>query len=175
LTRLSQYKDGPIKAVDYLAKAGIKLVIEPHLAQTHLDGGAFLVNDIEPVIGMTLRFDRIDNFWFVLLHELAHILLHLSTEDLDTIFDDLDGLPDDVEKAADSFAGNALIPDGAWETAIPRFMQTKASIDAFASDFGIHPAIVAGKIRNESDNYMILADMVGQGQVRCCFPDVHFA
>ena len=30
-----------------------------------------------PVIGLTLRYDRLDNFWFVLLHELGHVFLHL--------------------------------------------------------------------------------------------------
>ncbi|NJL20730.1 MAG: hypothetical protein HC895_07860 [Leptolyngbyaceae cyanobacterium SM1_3_5] len=46
-----------------------------HLPQTYLDGAALLLPDGTPVVALTLRYDRIDNFWFVLLHELGHILL----------------------------------------------------------------------------------------------------
>ena len=31
-----------------------------------------------PVAALTLRYDRLDNFWFTLLHELAHIALHMD-------------------------------------------------------------------------------------------------
>lgn len=47
-------------AKELLAKSGISMVIEPHLPKTHLDGAAMLVADG----GLTLRHDRLDNFWF---------------------------------------------------------------------------------------------------------------
>jgi Zn-dependent peptidase ImmA (M78 family) len=50
---------------------------------------AMLLDDMFPVIALTLRYDRLDNFWFVLFHELAHIVLHIGSE-FSIIFDDLD-------------------------------------------------------------------------------------
>lgn len=74
---LSRRPDGPRAAVAALADAGIAVVVEPHLPRTQLDGAAFLLPGGTPVIGVTVRHDRLDNFWFTLCHELAHILLHL--------------------------------------------------------------------------------------------------
>ena len=80
LARCSWSDKGPLLAQEYLANHGVHLVIEPHLPRTYLDGSACLMPETgAPVIGMTIRHDRIDNFWFVLLHELAHIAAHLDT------------------------------------------------------------------------------------------------
>jgi len=174
LAHISIKKDGPQKAVDYLQDFGIRLVIEQHLPQTHLDGAAFLLPDGSPIIGMTLRFDRIDNYWFVLLHELVHIIKHLHKENLESIFDDLDVEAGDIEKEADDLVGEILVPEDKWNTALARYLRTKESIEDFAQKLNIHPAIVAGKIQREAKNYTILTDMVGQGKVRKLFPDVCF-
>jgi HTH-type transcriptional regulator/antitoxin HigA len=78
LVRLSTHEDGPARARDFLLNHGIVLVIEPQITGLKLDGAAFLVGNT-PVVGMTLRRDAIDNFWFTILHELAHVLLHYRT------------------------------------------------------------------------------------------------
>ena len=78
VARLSPSEDGPLKARDCLADHGIVLRVEHHLPKTHLDGAVFLLPGKSPVIGLTLRHDRIDNFWFCLLHELAHLGCHLD-------------------------------------------------------------------------------------------------
>ncbi len=57
-----------------LADLGVHFVIVPHLNKTYLDGAAFYLNK-NPVVALTLRYDRIDSFWFTLMHELAHIVL----------------------------------------------------------------------------------------------------
>jgi len=175
LAHISIEKDGPQKAVNYLQDSGIRLVIEPHLPQTHLDGAAILLSDGSPIIGMTLRFDRLDNFWFVLFHELVHIMKHLHKGDVESIFDDLDVEAEDIEKEADEQAGEVLVPEDKWNTALARYLRSEDSIKDFANEIGIHPAIVAGKVRKEADNYIILKDMVGQGGVRKLFPDVYFS
>lgn len=59
------------------AKHHIHLVCLEPLPRTHLDGAALQLADGTPVIGLTLRYDRVDNFWFCLLHELAHALCPL--------------------------------------------------------------------------------------------------
>ena len=175
LAHISIEKDGPQKAVNYLQESGIRLVIEPHLPQTHLDGAAILLSDGSPIIGMTLRFDRLDNFWFVLFHELVHIMKHLHKGDVESIFDDLDVEAEDIEKEADEQAGEVLVPEDKWNTALARYLRSEDSIKDFAQELHIHPAIVAGKVRKEANNYIILKDMVGQGGVRKLFPDVYFS
>ena len=77
LALLTHRLDGPSGAIDFLAEQGIALVVEPHFKNTYLDGAAMLADDGYPVIGLTLRFDRLDNFWFTLFHELGHVYLHL--------------------------------------------------------------------------------------------------
>lgn len=175
LSHLSRENYGPKKAVEYLRNSGIRFVVLPHLSQTHLDGAAFLLPKGSPIIGMTLRHDRLDNFWFVLFHELVHIINHLRKGDVEGIFDNLNVEAKDIEQEADDLAGEILVPEEKWNTALARYLQTKSSIINFASELGIHPAIVAGKIRKEANSYTILTDMVGSGEVRKLFPDIDFS
>ncbi len=77
LVRLTKRQDGPQRAVILLAEKGIVLIVERHLSGSYLDGAAMLADGDTPVVGLTLRYDRLDNFWFVLMHELGHVFLHL--------------------------------------------------------------------------------------------------
>ena len=175
IRKLSSLNDGPSKAREKLMEVGIILVVEPHLSGTYLDGAAMLFNGERPVIGMTLRYDRLDNFWFVLFHELCHVKIHLQKGDLDTIFDDLDAdEAEGIEKEADTFAYEVLIPMKEWEKALARYTQSKESVRSFASKLGIGPSVVAGRIRKEANNYTILTDLIGQGEVRKFFPEAKF-
>jgi len=78
VAKLSWSIDGPKLAVEFLVKHGICVICLRHLPRTHLDGAALQLADSTPVIGLTLRYDRLDNFWFCLLHELAHIGRHME-------------------------------------------------------------------------------------------------
>src|SRR5437879_9511971 len=83
LSKLSNLRSAPEEARKVpriLAECGVRYAIVESLASAKIDGVAFWLNDNSPVIGMTLRHDRIDNFWFVLRHEIEHILrLHGRT------------------------------------------------------------------------------------------------
>ena len=173
LAKESRFPNGPLRARNYLQKAGIALVIEPHLPHTHLDGAAFLHGET-PVIGLTLRYDRLDNFWFVLFHELIHIAKHLRKNRVEFIFDDMEAEPDELEREADELAGQALIPEQVWETALARYVRTKESVKSLAETLEISPAIIAGRIQNEANNYVILNELIGQGEVRKHFPEVRY-
>lgn len=175
LAHLSSLENWKNEVIDFLQNSGIRLVIESHLSNTYLDGAALLLPDGSPIIGMTLRYDRLDHFWFVLFHELVHIAKHLHKGNIESIFDDLDVEAGDIEQEADELAGEILVPENKWETALARYVRSQDSIVDFANKLGIHPAIVAGKIRREADNYMILTDMVGQGEIRKLFPSIDFS
>lgn len=174
LVKLSIKKDGPEEAVQYLYKFGIRLIIQPHLPQTYLDGAVFLLKD-GPVIGMTLRYDRLDNFWFVLFHELVHLKNHIHKGKIESIFDNLETDANDFEKETDRETGELLIPSKVWETALPRYIQKEDIILDFAKKIGVNPAIVAGKIRREMENYYIFINLVGKGEVRKRFLNVDFS
>lgn len=175
LVRLSISDQGPRLARDFLRAQGITLVIEPHLSGTYLDGAAMLSHPGMPVIGMTLRYDRLDNFWFTLMHELAHIVLH-GDRDVVQYYDDLDvGSGDDtLEKEADDLAREALIPREDWERSPASMLKSAEAAEHLARESQIHPAIVAGRMRYEFGSYKILSQLVGYYEVRRQFPEVEW-
>jgi HTH-type transcriptional regulator/antitoxin HigA len=176
VARLSYFDNGPLLAKEYLEKHGVHLIVVPHLPKTYLDGAAILLPDGTPVIGLTLRYDRIDYFWFCLLHELAHVSKHLSTSDR-LIIDDLDlrgkkvEKEDIIEKEADEMTRNGLIPKRIWDRNPISGKASTAEIYALAEKLKIHPAIIAGRIRFEQKNYRLLSRHVGNKQIRKHFAD----
>ena len=172
LAHLSTLSDGPRHAREYLEKLGVSLVVEAHLPETYIDGAAILAGPDRPVIGLTIRHDRIDNFWFVLMHELVHISRHLSG-DITTFYDDLDveDSTNPKEQEADHLAGEALIPEAEWKQSPARNLRTADAVHHLANRLRIHPAIVAGRIRHHYRSYRVLNRLVGQGQVRRLFSE----
>lgn len=170
---LTKAPDGPLIAQQLLLKKGIVLVIEKHLQQTYLDGAAMLSEEGFPVIGMTLRHNRIDNFWFVLFHELAHVYLHLLTNKFPVFLDEKIGEGDDtddpLENEANNFARNTLITPEKWAACVSPVMTTPKAVEIDAKNLDIHPAILAGRIRFEKKDYTILNSFLGHGQVRQLF------
>jgi len=172
LVRLSRLEDGPRRAKELLHEHGIILVIEPQIPGMKVDGAAFLV-DQSPVIGMTLLRDSLDNFWFTLLHEVAHVILHYRTGLASGFFDDTESLNvDDLEEEANKFAANILIPEERWTRSPARISKTAGPIESFAEQLGISPAIVFGRVRLERKNYAIFSDKIGRGKVRKQFLSV---
>ena len=170
LAHLSMLDDGPLVARAFLEKMGIILAVEPHLPRTHLDGAAMLRSDGTPVVALTLRYDRLDNFWFTLSHELAHITLHLGKEDLCACVDDFESESvDPVEIEADRMAQDALIPACEWLDMESQHGALEPKVHDLARRLRIHPAIIAGRLRRERNNYRVLARTVGQGKVRRLF------
>ena len=170
VAQCSQAADGPRRAIKLLNGRGIKTVILPHLPRTHLDGATMLSGDGFPVIGLTLRYDRLDNFWFVLLHELGHVTRHLSKREQNVFVDDLGLAPEsETEQDADARAREALVPTDLWEDSEARRNPSPMTAIALAHQAGVHPAVVAGRIRHETGNYRLLTQLVGTGEVKPLF------
>lgn len=174
LVKLSVEENGGVFLVqEKLKENGIKLVIEPHLSKTYLDGATILLDKDCPVIGLTLRYDRLDNFWFTLMHELAHLSLHYN-KDISIFYDELQNNKieiNDMEKEADSLAEEALLPQAKWETSTARIIPTLLAVESLAKELGIHKAIIAGQIRHKV-SYNYLNKIVNQEKVRIYFPDI---
>ncbi|MBI9111123.1 type II toxin-antitoxin system HigA family antitoxin [Maridesulfovibrio ferrireducens] len=171
VVQLSTLSSGPANAKEYLQNKGIKLVIVPHLKRTYVDAVLLLEKGKIPVIGMSLRYDRIDYFWFTLLHELAHLALNHLTASDDCIIDDLElhNSLDNIEKEADKFAKEVLIPKKLWLASNAPKSAKIADIICLAREADIHQAIVAGRIRYEKKNYRLLSRYVGHGKIRSQF------
>ena len=168
LAQLSTFEDGPHKAAKFLKDAGVLLIKMDHLPGTFLDGAAICRGDGAPVIALTLRHDRIDNFWFTLLHEFAHVCLHLSPT-TQVIIDDLEiSSPDKIEKEADEFARDALIPKRIWREYATEDLSSE-ELAEIADEAGVHPAIVAGRWRWENSDYRRFSRLLGHGEVRELF------
>ncbi|MBP7663759.1 ImmA/IrrE family metallo-endopeptidase [Shewanella oncorhynchi] len=175
LAHLSWSEYGPLLAVEFLEKHGICVVIEPALKGTSVDGAALKDADGRPIVALSLRQDRLDNFWFTLLHEVVHIWKHV---DLDKTFvDDLENhteSKDKLEAEANRYARDTFIPRVVWKRSKAYLNPSSANIDALSKELNIHPAIIAGRLRRESGKYNQFSDLVGYGEVRKHFPSKYW-
>lgn len=156
LAELSWSERGPQLAIEYLNRIGVHLIIEPHLSKTYLDGAVCLSASGNPVIALTLRHDRLDNFWFTLMHELAHIALHVDGEAM-WFIDDLDvEVADAAEQQADSLAQEALIPREYW----PNLATYGAGdVNSLARQLNISPDIIAGRLRHDKGDHQLFGTL----------------
>ncbi len=133
---------------DLLRSLGIYFVIVPHLSKTYLDGAAFYLGE-HPVIALTLRYDRIDSFWFTLMHELGHIVAGHQ----DSYLDNLSNLAvNDEELEANQLAADWLIEPGTLQDFVsknkPHF--SRKGIEQFAQTQKRHPGIILGRLHNDN-------------------------
>ena len=143
-----------------LHEAGVRFVIVEGLPGGRIDGVCFWLDDAAPVIGLSLRYDRIDNFWFVLIHECSHVM-HGHGRSKPIIDVDLDG---DQANVSDE---ERLVNAEAQEFCIPKmkiqsfYLRKKPffsdrDVAAFAKINGVHPGLVVGQLHHLSGQYKIL-------------------
>jgi HTH-type transcriptional regulator/antitoxin HigA len=171
LARLSYLDQGPRLAKEFLAKAGITLIIEPALPKTQLDGVALFTEKQSAVIGLSLRFDRLDAFWFTLLHECVHVWKHLSSA-REAFVDRLEHTESDEyrEKEANRQAREIFIPRAIWRRSRAFLSPTRDSIQELAAELRIHPAIIVGRIHYDTGNYRHFTDLLMTRTVRQMIP-----
>lgn len=135
-----------------LADAGIRLVIVEHMPGSKIDGATFWLNDKSPVIVLSLRRDRIDNFWFTLMHEFSHVE---NGEGKDCPIVDSDLLSEEVtakspiESRADADAAESCISQQLVDDFILRVhpYYLEAKVVGFALVNRIHPGILVGQLQ----------------------------
>ncbi len=144
------------KVENNLNQYGIKFLVLEKLDKTPVDGVAFWSGD-NPAIVVTLRKKNIDYFAFTILHELAHVILHLSTQN--TILD-IDKMDEKsiIEQEADVFAQKTLINPEIWDR-IKHNLTSDTEIQNLANLHKIHPAILLGRKCWESQNYKIFTQI----------------
>lgn len=148
LLRLTYEKEGVRRVPQLLKEAGIRFVVVPHLSKTYLDGAAFYLAEDKPVIVLTLRYDRVDNFWFVLLHELAHIYKGHQN----VFVDKVEGQDaDEVEAEANAYSRDWLIPVEAYQSFIEKSFLgfNDDDILRFSMKIHRHPGIIVGRLQRD--------------------------
>ena len=140
-----------------LADAGVRFVVVEQLPGLKVDGVCFWLSAAKPVIGMSLRHDRIDNFWFVLRHEIEHVL---NGEGVDSavIDNDLDQLPaeqSEQERRANAAASAFCVPPNELEDFVARKgpLFTDENIRQFAHRLNLHSGLVAGQLRRRLEKW----------------------
>lgn len=136
-----------------LAKYGIKFDTLDRPPKTPVDGKSFMSNG-SPAIILSLKYKRLDNFAFTLLHELGHVYLHLTKDYQDDSFYTNSSQNDILEFEANEFARNSLIPSEIWEEfEYSNAVFSDSAILELAKEIGVHPAIIRGRVCYEHNNY----------------------
>lgn len=144
-----------------LAECGIRFLLVEALSGSKIDGVCFWLNTQSPVIAMSLRFDRIDNFWFVLRHELEHVIrLHgMDVPILDTELEgDRAGTGSGVseeERVANEAAAEFCVPKRSMDAFIARKAPFFAERDllGLARTIDVHPGLIAGQLQHRTKRY----------------------
>ena len=137
------------------AEAGVAVVFVPQLPRARISGATRWLSPDKALMQLSLRYKKDDQLWFSFFHEAGHILLH-GKRDVFLEGDDIDG---DKEEEANRFAARTLIPP----TELARFLNLltpglypgKSAIRTFASELGIAPGIVVGRLQH--DKYLLFS------------------
>ena len=147
-----------------LAKCGVRFVVVEVLPGAKIDGVCTWLDDDRPVIGMSTLYDRLDNFWFVLRHEIEHVLRGDGKRSIGIVDHLVGEAPNDTsqneseEKAANKAAAEFCVPaakmDSFYARKHPYF--SERDIVGFASLMSIHPALVVGQLQKRMGRYDFL-------------------
>lgn len=169
LAKFSADEDGIRLAANRLSQWGIRLVYLQPLPGTFVDGAALLNRDREPIIAISGRHDRTDNFWFTLLHEASHLTHHLQhlKPGENAFVDDIEYSGGDaIEDEADRSAQEALIPVQCFEAVEWEEYSSNEDIFEVAEAAGVSASVVAGRWQRDHNNYRTFARLIERGVVR---------
>jgi HTH-type transcriptional regulator/antitoxin HigA len=136
-----------------LSEAGIRFLVIEHLPQTSIDGVTLWLNAKSPVIALSMRYDRIDCFWYTLAHELGHIARRDGTTrvmlDTGIVGENAETAHNSTEQEADDFATDFLVGRANLDSFIARIrpLYGRQRILGFAKRIGVHPGIVVGQLQ----------------------------
>lgn len=145
---------------EMLSDFGIILIIEKAFEGLGIDGVVYKNSRGNPVVALSLRYDRYDNFWFTLCHELSHVVLHYNQLD-NVIVEDLDEVDiDEIEAEANYFASSCILDRRTWRKSNIMKVPTEATLLKLSKETQVHPAILAGRYRFETQNYRVFNNII---------------
>jgi len=139
-----------------LSESGVRFLILESLSHTRIDGACFWLDRLSPVVVLSLRYDRLDGFWFTLFHELGHVMHRHGLTGHESVDTNLVGTSAQafeekppIEQLVDKFAVEQLVPRKVLDYFIARVkpLYYKAKISDFARLNGVHPGIVVGQLQ----------------------------
>lgn len=132
-----------------LAEMGIRFLVVEHLQHTRLDGAALIEGN--PVVALSMRYDRIDWFWHTLIHELMHVY-YKDESRLDANLEASPGT-DPVESRADKKAAEFLVSQRELNSFVHRTKPyfSKVRIVQFANRIRVHPGIIVGQLQHRGE------------------------
>lgn len=141
------FLDQYTKIKDILKNCGVSLVFEPHLPNTYVNGVSYKVSCDKAIIMISDRGKKDDILWFTLFHEIAHLIKHSKKE----VFIDLENSEkSDIEKEADEFSRNILIPDKIYKDFINNnYNLDDEIIKKFSNKNNISPGILIGRLQKD--------------------------
>ncbi|MFW3380110.1 ImmA/IrrE family metallo-endopeptidase [Aliarcobacter butzleri] len=169
IAQLSIENSNIIKLPNMLLEYGIILIYEKCLPNTKLDGAVLTLSSGHPVIGISFRYSRLDSFWFTLLHELSHIVLHLDKlkEPIIDDFDDIEIDDDITELEANKLAKNSFVERHIWRTCEAKYNTSVVDVlKSFSEKININPVVIAGLLRYEKNDYTIYSKLINEFNVR---------
>ncbi len=166
ISKLSEDIDNLKDLPAFLRSKGVILIYDRAIPNMKLDGVVFKLPSGHPVIGLSLRYPRLDYFWFTLMHELAHITLH--SELLETpIADDFEtDTESEIEISADRLAKQSLVDKASLRSCKAKYTGNSNDVKVFAHEMNVHPSIVAGLLRHESGDYSSYNQIINEINVR---------
>ena len=153
LRKIAAYSAGASKVAEVLASFGIRFVVVEGLPGAKVEGFATWLDDKSPVIGVSLKYDRMDNFW----HTLGHEVIHIEHNDVASIDGDADEREDLLlqvkplmERRADSEGASIFVQPEELESFMRRVgpVYTTERINQFANTIKMHPCIIVGQIKH---------------------------
>lgn len=169
LAKLSLRLENTPQLIDILAQsAGIVLIVERGFMAMKMDGCTFKLPQGTPVVGISIRYNRYDNFWFTLMHELAHICLHYEQLDQPIVDDFDESSTSDIEVDANIVAKDSLVSRQHWRL-IWNARDKKSHFLELCRQAEVHPAIAAGMLRYQSKNYALYPEYQNIMDVRRTF------
>lgn len=160
--KLRSEPDGVRHVPLLLERAGIRFVVVEGIAKSSIDGVCFWLSGDSPVIGLSLRYDRIDNFWFVLRHECAHVLHGHGKIDVIVDCDLGDSDPDkainEEERMANQEAADFCVPEKKMRSFYLRKNPffSERDVLAFSIRMDVHPGLVVGQLQRRMGRYDFL-------------------
>ncbi|MDO8804487.1 MAG: HigA family addiction module antitoxin [Elusimicrobiota bacterium] len=149
LLEFSKDVEGIEKLPVFFANLGVHLVIVPALAHSYMDGAVFYAGS-NPVILLTLRYDGVDNFWFTLTHEVAHLVANHHGVHIDTNLEK----PSNVvaEQTADKLASEWLLESATYEKFLSSsgHFYSRETVASYADSVKRHPGIVVGRLHHQN-------------------------
>ncbi|HSO41694.1 MAG TPA: hypothetical protein VLR47_02425 [Rhodospirillales bacterium] len=161
LAALRRHPEELRKVPRILGECGIRFVLVETLTSAKIDGACFWLNEHSPVVGMAMRHDRIDNFWFVLRHELEHVIqghgkgfVALDAELEGEKAGTGPGILEE-ERVANEAAADFCVPRQMLDAFVARkapFFSEKDLL-GFARTINVHPGLVAGQLQHNTGRY----------------------